>query len=303
MITKTAQSNSTVLQQLCKLIPLDLLQRIASEKGVDKQARAFTPMSHVAAMLFAQLARVVSLSDLRDWLQLKSGSLQRFCIHPRGKNTFAHANKNRDADFIRTLFWEVNALFARQTPAFAHGIRNKSPLHKFKCKIHAVDSTVIQLCANSIDWAKYRARKAAAKVHMRLDLRSFLPAFLVVGKGGQNDTARAEELCKGLEVIDFRLGLSEPFLVLLETDFEFTYGGKVLAELFLVVVAECLFQLLSIAHDDIQDTLTTFDLLAGRLGLLRRASDEELRVELGRGRDGRNRYTIGRPRKGLASAG
>ena len=199
MITKTAQSNSTVLQQLCKLIPLDLLQRIASEKGVDKQARAFTPMSHVAAMLFAQLARVVSLSDLRDWLQLKSGSLQRFCIHPPGKNTLAHANKNRDADFIRTLFWEVNALFARQTPAFAHGIRNKSPLHKFKCKIHAVDSTVIQLCANSIDWAKYRARKAAAKVHMRLDLRSFLPSFLVVGKGSQNDTARAEELCKGLQ--------------------------------------------------------------------------------------------------------
>ena len=84
-------------------------------------------MSHVAAMLFAQLARVVSLSDLRDWLQLKSGVLLRFFIHPPGKNTLAHANKNRDANFIQTLFWEVNALFAKQTPAFAYGIRKKSP--------------------------------------------------------------------------------------------------------------------------------------------------------------------------------
>jgi hypothetical protein len=176
-----------------------LLQRIAKEKGIDKKARAFTPMSHVAAMLFAQLARVVSLSDLRDWLQLKSGILQRFSIHPPGKNTLAHANKSRDAEFIQTLFWEVNALFSRQTPAFAYGIRNKSPLHRFKCKIHAVDSTIVQLCANSIDWAKYRSRKAAAKVHLRLDLRSFLPSFLIIGKGSQNDATQAEQLCKSLK--------------------------------------------------------------------------------------------------------
>ncbi len=29
-----------------------------------------------------------------------------------GKNTLAHANKSRDAEFIQTLFWEVNALFS-----------------------------------------------------------------------------------------------------------------------------------------------------------------------------------------------
>ena len=38
---------------------------------------------------------------------------------------------------------------------------------------HAMDSTVIRLVSNCIDWAKYRRRKAAAKVHLRLDLGSF----------------------------------------------------------------------------------------------------------------------------------
>ena len=50
---KTDQSNITVLQQLCKPIPQDLLKRVAKEKVIDKKARAFTPMSHAAAILFA----------------------------------------------------------------------------------------------------------------------------------------------------------------------------------------------------------------------------------------------------------
>ncbi len=47
----------------------------------------------------------------------------------------------------------------------------------FKLRIHAVDSIVIQLVANCMDWAKHRRRKAAAKMHLRLDLPQ-LPAVL-----------------------------------------------------------------------------------------------------------------------------
>jgi hypothetical protein len=200
MIPKTAQSNTTLLQQLCKLIPLGLLNRLAKDTGVQQKARKFTPMSHVVAMLFAQLARVVSLSDLKDCLRLKSGVLKRFSIHSPGKNTLAHANKNRDSKFIENLFWELHHTFCTQSPMFAKGKRNKSPLHRFKFRrIHAMDSTVVKLVSNTIDWAKYRARKAADKVHVRLDLRTFLPSFVAIGKGSQNDVARATELCAGLK--------------------------------------------------------------------------------------------------------
>lgn len=51
MIPKSAQSNQTLFQQLCKLIPLDLVNRLAKETGVKAKARKFTPMSHVVAML------------------------------------------------------------------------------------------------------------------------------------------------------------------------------------------------------------------------------------------------------------
>jgi len=48
---------------------------------------------------------------------------------------------------------------------------------RFKRVIHIVDATTIERVANCMDWAKHRRRKAAAKCHMRLDLRSFLPPF------------------------------------------------------------------------------------------------------------------------------
>jgi hypothetical protein len=57
-------------------------------------------------------------------------------------------------------------------------------IHWFPCKlwpaIHVVDSTTIQLMARSLNWAKHRRRKAAAKCHVRLNLQSFLPRCAIV---------------------------------------------------------------------------------------------------------------------------
>ena len=52
--------------------------------------------------------------------------------------------------------------------------------HRFRRSIHIVDSTVVQLMASCLDWAKHRRRKAAAKCHLRLHLRSMLPSCVVV---------------------------------------------------------------------------------------------------------------------------
>ena len=78
---------------------------------------------------------------------------------------------------------------------FAAGRKGKGLLRRFKVRIHAVDSTVIQLVANCMDWAKHRRRKAAAKMHLRLDLHSFLPSFAIVDTAGQHDNKRAREVC------------------------------------------------------------------------------------------------------------
>src|SRR6202012_4014693 len=65
--------------------------------------------------------------------------------------------------------------------------------------IHIVDTTVMELVANSMDWAKHRRRKAAAKTHMRLSLQTLLPEFVIVDTAAEHDNKRAREVCAGLQ--------------------------------------------------------------------------------------------------------
>jgi hypothetical protein len=73
-------------------------------------------------------------------------------------------------------------------PGFAAGRRGKRLARRFRRIIHVVDSSTIALIASCIDWAQHRRRKAAAKLHVRLDLRSLLPRFVLV------ESAKAAEL-------------------------------------------------------------------------------------------------------------
>ena len=83
-------------------------------------------------------------------------------------------------------------------PAFG-GNRTPRFAFRFKRLIHVVDSTTIQLMARSLDWAKHRRRKAAAKCHVRLDLQSFLPRCAIVDTAGEHDSRRARELCASVQ--------------------------------------------------------------------------------------------------------
>jgi hypothetical protein len=121
--------------------------------------------------------------------------LARFGVTPPSRNGLSNANKERSAEFAEKLFWSVLGHLQHASPDFAAGRKGKGLLRRFKVRIHAVDSTVIQLVANCMDWAKHRRRKAAAKMHLRLDLHSFLPSFAIVDTAGQHDNKRAREVC------------------------------------------------------------------------------------------------------------
>jgi hypothetical protein len=181
------------------LIPAFLTSKLAREFGVDKQARTFRPWSHVVALLYAQLTHAMSLNDVCDALRHHGGKLLRI----RGatapsKNALSHANRGRDASMAERLFWETLAHLTGACPRFGGRTFQGMP-RRFKRAIHAVDSSTIQLAANCIDWARHRRRKAAAKLHLRLNLQSFLPAFAIVDTAKHNDNKRARELCAGLQ--------------------------------------------------------------------------------------------------------
>jgi DDE family transposase/uncharacterized protein DUF4372 len=193
-----SRSNFSVLRQLCNWIPNHLVPKLARETGVEEKSRTFKPWSHVVSLLFAQLTHAIGLNDVCDALQLRSGPLSVIRgATPPSRNNLSHANKVRNADMAEKLFWAVLEHLQTLQPGFGQGARFRLA-RRFKRVIHVVDSTTIELVANCLDWAKHRRRKAAAKCHLRLDLQSFLPRFVIIDTAKEHDAKRAQELCAGI---------------------------------------------------------------------------------------------------------
>ena len=196
------KSKLSVLRQVCDLIPSHLVGKLARKHGVDKKARSFSPWSHVVSMIFAQLSAAISLNDVCDNLRNHRGLLAtiRGALLP-SRNGLSHANKVRNADMAEDLFWSTLTHFEKQTPSFGHRgpkKRKRGLPRRFKRLIHSVDASTIKLIANNMTWAKHRRRKAAAKLHLRLNIGSFLPGFAIVEAANHNDNFRARELCAGI---------------------------------------------------------------------------------------------------------
>jgi hypothetical protein len=186
-----------VLRQVCNFIPVFLVSKIARETGVDKKARTFSPWSHVVAMIYAQLTHAIGLNDVCDALSLARGPLSalRAAVAP-SRNALSHANRERDAKMAEKLLWSVLQHLQTISPGFGLGRRR---LPRFRKCIQAVDSTVIRLVANCMSWAKHRRRKAATKMHLRLDLQTLLPRFAILDQAPHHENTRAVELCAGLK--------------------------------------------------------------------------------------------------------
>lgn len=193
------RSRFNVLRQICNLIPAHEVSKIARETGAMDKSRTFSPWSHTVSLLDAQLTHCLGLNDLCDSLQLHSGPLStvRGASAP-SRNGLSHANRERPAEMAEQLFWRVLEHLKEQTPGFAAG-RRPGPAFRFKMPIHVIDSTTMELVANCLDWAKHRRRKAAAKAHLRLNLQSLLPSFVIVDTAAEHDNKRARELCADLK--------------------------------------------------------------------------------------------------------
>ena len=190
----------SVLAQITSWIPDRIIENLARKHRI--QTRSFSATSHVISMVYAHLAHALSLNDICDSLSNHAGTLEqlRGCTPP-SRNGLSHTNKTRNADMAEELSWKVYESPSKQYPEFLSSSRNYPGLpHRFRTRtIRAVDSTTIQLTAFSMGWAKHRRQKAAAKMHTALNMRSFLPNFVIVKSACDSDPKSAWELCADMK--------------------------------------------------------------------------------------------------------
>jgi len=197
MPVSTAGGKRAIFRQVCELIPAHAVPKLARKHGIS--SRGITPWSHTVSMLFAQFTHAIGLNDVVDALRANRASLASIRgAEPPSRNGLSHANRTRDPKMAEELFWAMLDHFETLQPGFG-GVRFRRLPRRFRRTVYAVDSTTIKLFANCMDWAKHRRRKAAAKLHLRLNLESFLPAFAIVDSAKGHDNTKAHELCAGLK--------------------------------------------------------------------------------------------------------
>src|SRR5574344_1240535 len=224
---KPTKTVYTVLRQLVQWIPSGMIQRLADEHKLD--IRKWSAVSHVVALMYGQIAGCDSLNGIVDAARVHEGEWRNIRgAQPPKRNTFSNANRHRDAAMAERLYGEVFEHLVSVCPGFGQYKRHKGFLARMKRGIFAIDSSTIKLCLNCIDWARHRRKKAAAKLHLRLDAGSRLPAFAVVEDAAHHDSVRAEALCSGLKAGDVCVADRA------YTEFGFLHGLRVRGVFFVV---------------------------------------------------------------------
>jgi hypothetical protein len=170
--------NNTILGQMLKMFSRYEFQEAVLETGAEYHARGFTSWNHFVAMLFGQLSGQDSLRTIEAGLATQSKALYHLGITPTHRSTLAYANEHRPHELFKKVFFHM--LSKCQEAAPKHKFRFKNPLY-------SIDNTIIALCLSLYDWAKFRSIKGAVKVHIKLDHAGYLPTFMVVSNGKDND--------------------------------------------------------------------------------------------------------------------
>ena len=202
--TKTMRRSLPAFAQIVQLIPPGMVDSLA--EGSRIKARRFSYEEQVFSLMLGQLSGAFSLNEICDTEEVHRKKLFRVRgMLPARRNTFSNANLTRDPSVAEALYWDTEKRFSGMSPQFVHP-KQKGRLARFRHRrIYAADSSVLCLTLKSIDWARHRRQKAAAKLHMRCDVASRLPSFACITGANVADGREMERLCHGLREGDIAL--------------------------------------------------------------------------------------------------
>lgn len=172
---------SSLFSQMLGLFDRGAFQRAARRAEAEKSAKGFRSWDQFVAMLFRQLGQAHSLREVCGGLATAGGKLRHLGLPaaPR-RSTLSYANSHRPWQLHQQVFLQMLG----RCQGLAASRRRK---FSFKNKLVSIDSTVIDLCLSTFDWARFRRIKGAVKLHLLLDHDGYLPSFAVITDGKTHD--------------------------------------------------------------------------------------------------------------------
>jgi hypothetical protein len=189
--------NITLFSQIISKLDSSKFKKLVKIHNTDKHQKGFNSWSHLVSMLFCQFANSQSVRDISNGLRSATGNLNHLgMLKAPSKSTVSYQNKNRSWKLFRDYYYVLLESLGQQA-------QMKRTKFKIKSKIFLLDATTISLCLSLFDWAKYKTKKGAVKMHTLLDYDGHLPAYVNItdGKTADNKGAYDIPLLKGSVIV------------------------------------------------------------------------------------------------------
>jgi hypothetical protein len=179
--------NITLFSQILQKVRRDSFNSLVEQHQSNKHSKGNDAWSHLVTMLFCQFAKCESLNDICNGMRSATGDHNHLGVSKSMcKSSLSYNNEHRDWRLFESLYYKL-------VDEFSPGLkRNRCLLPKRK--IYLLDSTTIDLCLKVFDWAKFRQKKGAIKLHTVLDYDTCMPVFMDVTDGKRHDARAAESI-------------------------------------------------------------------------------------------------------------
>jgi len=174
--------------QILDWFPRGEFETAVREHKAERHARGFSSWGQFIAMLFCQLGHAQSLREICGGLAASEGKLRHLGLpEAPARSTLAYANEKRPWQLYQTVFHQLLG----KCETLAQGKQRK---FRFKNKLISLDATVIDLCAEVFDWARFKQTKGAVKLHLLLDHQGYLPSYAVITEGKMHEIRVARQM-------------------------------------------------------------------------------------------------------------
>ncbi|MFC1734121.1 IS4 family transposase [candidate division KSB1 bacterium] len=179
----------TLFSQLVQLLPRNKFQKVVNKYQSNKHSKGLDSWTHLISMVFCQIAQANSVRDISNGLRSITGNLNHLGLEKSpSKSSMSYINKHRDWRVFKDYYFELLEYLKGQYNF------KRIKLTALKRKIFILDSTTIPLCLSLYDWARFRRKKGAVKLHLLLDYDGCLPVFAHVTDGKKHDVQVAKQI-------------------------------------------------------------------------------------------------------------
>jgi len=179
----------SLFAQIISLIPRNLFARKVKDHNSDKYNKGIDSWHHLISMLFSQFGQANSVRDISNGLRSITGNLLHLgCTKAPSKSSVSYVNKHRDYAVFKDFYYALLDHLSKQARF------QRKALHRIKRKVYLLDATVMSLSLSLFDWAKFRSRKGAVKLHVLLDYDGCLPVFADLTRGNVHEIKVAREM-------------------------------------------------------------------------------------------------------------